>query len=886
MVAPSKIVPPTSHSGLIRRTPKVECLREVSRESGLTGLSAPAGYGKTTLLAELANDDLRSCVWLGLEESECDEHQFLAALAAAVEVGTGATPEDTTSEALLAADSFGKLATVLGLARRLSHPPLERLLIIDDLHTVLESSGTLGLLRALLTSLPDYIDVLVASRSKLPARLIEVHGRPRYAHIGSDALRFDSDEIQSYLVQSEIPANQWHRIIWESEECEGWPAAVTLIIKSRQAGEFRRVAPGVDAQSMFASLASRMLTQLPGRYADFLMQTANLERLVPELCDVCLGKDDSEAMLRDLLSMNLFLEETKEAREYRLHGLFRKFLLENDKANSEFSPEQHARAAEWFHLRGDSVAEVRHCIRSGRHDHAAARIAEVAPALADAGRWYALLGVVRELECSEPTAMPVSLLRWRAVSENAIGDWKAAIQTASMGLAATDEEPEQARLLISRSYAHALRGELSFAMRDAGRALRMLGDSSSRERLDLMRVLGTAHAEALDLRQSLRFFEEAAGIADHGEADQSTVLTLCDLSTAEQMVGRLDSAASYARRAIRVADDLGFAIGMALGRNNLATSQHLMGRYDEAIALLQQGRPLAWERRLRHIESLMWLSEGDVRKDLLQYDAANTCYDRGRSVADRIDAPTMVAYSLRAKSALYRAAGDLAQSRECLAQSQQWIARGHKRDRALHLVASGALSIEEGNLVQAGKDLSEASDVFQQAGAEVDLARTRLEVAYWRFVESGIALAIPELERLRQTVERIHHKQFLIPEGTRMPRLWGAVRTAGRSDLYEDLMRPDLRPQTHPEARGLPASARFDDPLPALLSSREREIVIGLCDGLQRDEIAQRLGLSRSTIDKTISGIYASTGLTKAYQIVAWAIRCGLYDPYSPPPPQ
>jgi DNA-binding NarL/FixJ family response regulator len=119
-----------------------------------------------------------------------------------------------------------------------------------------------------------------------------------------------------------------------------------------------------------------------------------------------------------------------------------------------------------------------------------------------------------------------------------------------------------------------------------------------------------------------------------------------------------------------------------------------------------------------------------------------------------------------------------------------------------------------------------------------------------------------------------------------MPRLWGAAASVGRGDLYLKLAQPDLRPRLSASSRGLPPTARFGDPAPSVLDPREREVVIGLSEGLTREEVGVRLGLSLSTVNKVISNVYTATGFTKTHQLVAWANRCGLYNSLDPSPPQ
>ncbi len=189
--------------------------------------------------------------------------------------------------------------------------------------------------------------------------------------------------------------------------------------------------------------------------------------------------------------------------------------------------------------------------------------------------------------------------------------------------------------------------------------------------------------------------------------------------------------------------------------------------------------------------------------------------------------------------------------------------------------------------VGAGADaIREAVAGFEAGGARLWEARARLALAHATYLAGGVDRALPELEALHRLVSDMGEHQFLIPEAARMPRLWAAVAGAGYRELCRALSEPDLRPRPDAPSRVAPSAARFGDPPPSVLDPREREIVIGLCDGLTRAAVGLRMGLSLSTINKAISNIYAATGFEKTHQVVAWAHRCGLFSPLEPPPPQ
>ncbi len=883
-IAPSRLLRPRWHAGLLHRGR----LTELLERSCLTVVSAPAGYGKTTLLADFARSTHRPCIWLRLDGTDRDETHLLASLTAAADQCLPANQAVAAEEiATFRQETYSRYRSAIRLARRLSRPPRESAIVLDDFHSILDSEPALGLIRDFMSAIPDYVHIVVATRVWLPQSVVQAGYPHEVTRVGSDLLRFDVDEVESYLTQSDIPVSEWWPIIEQASRCEGWPAAITLLIKTKRMKEAGGIDRTADPQAVFDRLAAEMFAQLPEAHTSFLRQIANLQRIVPDLCDECLGRKNSRQHLKSLLSMNLFLAELAEGEEYRLHGLFREFLLNRAQGRGAITADQHRLAAEWFQRSADSISEIRHLIHAGELRTAATRIDEVAPTLTTAGRSRALQQMVDQWQSRSEGALPAALARWKTYCQYTHGDWSGAIETASRAI--DDHGSGDARLASlysERSYARRFRGELELAIQDAEAALRFSDRMSPNDRVDALRALGTTHAENLNWTEASTYLKAAVDQARIHDLTSHQAMVLCDLAVFEQVQGHIDASIRNAERAVSLADSQNLPTWMTLSRNNLATALHLTGRYSDALARFREARAMATHGGQLHIEALLWLGEGDVRTDLLQTDAAYTCCSRGLALAQEIDAAGIESYALRALSKLYRVLGDLGQSRAFLEKAERRLANDQRHDHMLHLIASGALSIEEGNLSLAAEQLHEAVTVLSQAHARIDLARARLFLAYCQFHTSGAALAIPELERLHELVAEIGHNQFLVPDAARMPRMWGAVAAAGRPDLHEALVEPDLRPRTSPADRGLPAAARFDDPSPDLLDAREREVVISLCEGLSREEIASRLGLSRSTVHKLISAVYASTGFAKAYQIVAWAHRSGLFNPLEPPPPQ
>jgi ATP/maltotriose-dependent transcriptional regulator MalT len=642
-----------------------------------------------------------------------------------------------------------------------------------------------------------------------------------------------------------------------------------------------------DAGQVFEALAASFVEGLDEEDRSLLHEAAHLERITPELCEVCLGLSDAQARLRRIAAMNLFLDHRPGDDVYRMHGLFKRYLTEGGTASRPFGAEQHRLAAESFRNSSDVVAEIRHWVAAGDLERACARLVEEAPALALAARWHTLADLVTRFEMANDGELPVALARYMAKAQVAVGDAKAAVATITRAVGLPDlSEEDLVALYITRSYAHRSWGAMDRALRDAESALGHAEVLGPAERVRALRVIGQTHASELHLSVAGRCFAEAIELAERHHLARARAMLALDLAAYDLLCGRIDEAKESALLAASLGDELNYVDAQLFARNNLAAALHLGGDYTTAHDVFEEVLRDARRHGHRRVEALAWLGQGDLRSDLKLADSAEQCFQRGLALAREMGDADLIAYALRSLASHHRAAGDLAESRRLLSDPDAREPRADKHSNILHAIADAALRLGEGNSAMAIDQLREAAETLASAGALVSLAHAQLHLSHALFISEGIAAAVPTLESLVVTIREIGSHQFLALPADGMPRMWGALDAAGRPDLRISITEPDLRPRISPQLRGLPPTARPDDPHPRLLSPRERELVIALCEGLTRDAIADRVGLSRSTIDKTISGAYASTGFRHAYQLVGWAFRCGLFDLSDPPPPQ
>jgi ATP/maltotriose-dependent transcriptional regulator MalT len=704
------------------------------------------------------------------------------------------------------------------------------------------------------------------------------------ATIGIDSLRFRASETSEFVERLGLALATRRRVLGQIRECEGWPYAVDRIARLYLNSVTAQDEAYQPIESIIASIMESQLRRLPARDVKLLRRVANVECITRGVCESVLEIPDSRERLRSISALCPFLIYNPASDAYALHPLFRAHLLRSLADEHPFTAEMHRLVAARLGESGDHVPEVRHLVAAGELDEASVRIAAIASDLVITLRARELIDLIDLVSTVAREPISTDLVRWKVRAQVAIGETSLAVITATRAISLPSTDPsDRITLHLTRSYARRYQGSFDLARMDAETALLSARHLSPAQHVKVLRLVGSMCAGDLVLEDAARYFSEALALATESGLDRQQVLVLCDIATWDCLAGDVDSAIRNATAAATLADLTGNVSGLTLALNNLAAAQHLDGAYTQAFATVEAVLSLAHRFDQVRLEALAWIEQGELYADLEQLDDARACMRTGVRLARDLAEPGPIAHARRGLVTIARLVLDLAEGRRLLDEPPA-LPAPDRYSQVLNRIVEGALCFDEGELRLARYHFARAVQKIGEEMANVSAARVRLHLAQVELLERGIAHALPYLDSVAAIVTRLGHNQFLIPMAARMPRLWGALDSAGRPDLYEIIAQPDLRPHPRPTVRGLPPSARYDDPHPSLLTSREREIVFGLCEGLDRAQIAARIGRSRNTVDKAISLIYAATGFEHCHQLVAWAGRCGLYAHPTPPP--
>ena len=342
----ARLSAPLIRTGTVAKTDVIARLR--SSSAPFVSVVAPAGYGKTTLLANWADVDLRPFAWVALDRRDDDVVVLLRHIAAALH-RIEPLPK-AVFDALSGPRPSSAATRVISIARALGARERPLVVALDDLH-VLANPSCLDALAELVQHVPAGSLIVTASREEPTLSIARWRAHGRLEEIGVAELRLDEREAASLLAAEGIAlgAGELHEL---TERTEGWPAGLYLAALSIKAGG--ATATGIGAftdDDRFVSdyFRSELLDRLPPAEATFLERTSVLDRMCGGLCDAVLTTTHSAEALESLERRNGFVVPLDRHSEwYRYHHLFRQLLRnELERRSPEVVRDLNRRAMEW-----------------------------------------------------------------------------------------------------------------------------------------------------------------------------------------------------------------------------------------------------------------------------------------------------------------------------------------------------------------------------------------------------------------------------------------------------------------------------------------------------------------------------------------------------------
>jgi LuxR family maltose regulon positive regulatory protein len=764
-------------------------------------ISAPAGYGKSSLLADFAHDtDLPVC-WYTLDPFDQDLHTFLDYLIAAIALRFPAFGQRSRALLREVADPGNNLYPIVASMVQEIYDAIPEyfVLILDDHHAVENQDQINEFIDLFVAYADENCHLILASRT-LPAlpNLSLLVARRQAAGLSLDELRFTPHEIQRLAEQNyglNLTPEQAGVL---AQRTGGWITGILLTAVPRwQQAEQDIPLRGRIGVDLYDYLSKQVLDQQPAPLRDFLMASSVLDELSPELCTAVLGLDNPASSINQVRARNLFVIEYEDGVNHmRYHDLFHDFLQTSLRRQDETRfRELTRRAARVYASRGEWERAVSRFVLLQEYEPIAEIINGTATYLYDAGRWDTLARWIDVLPPALLDSRPHFMVQ-RGKIHMERGEHASALahlNGAEAAYMSVGDSGAAAHVLATKGSLLRYQGRYSEAIKQCKQAIALVDGDTPKDKTALalayksiglcqLRMGALAQGQET-LRKALHLFEELQTPYDVGMVHH-------DLGLSHELAGDLAGAVDHYRSALDLWQQLGNLGPWANTLNGLGVVYYQQGQYGTALPTLNEALTRAQQAGDLRVEAYVWASLGDLYRALGAYVRAQEAYLQALDVARRTQVGFIVTYALDGLGNALRQQGNLIQAREEL-QKALVQAQEHKSTYEIGLchTSLGILAAEEGDPLAARHYLDRAVKLLEAGGFQQDLSRARLHRAQAAFQAGEWEQAHVDLEQALAIAEHLGSDQYLVVTGQQVqPLLHHAAETKAGSERLTPLL--------------------------------------------------------------------------------------------------
>ena len=882
----TKLYIPPIHRDLVVRRRLLASLK-CSLDCRLTLVSAPAGFGKTTLVSAWVATADRPTAWVSLDEGDNDPARFWAYVVAALQ-----TVQPAIGSAALALLQATPPAPAEALMATLINDIAERapalILVLDDYH-VIKAPAIHEALSFLLDHQPSQLHLVIATRSDPPVPLSRLRGRRQMVELRADDLRFTPEEAAAFLNQVMGLNLASADIAALENRTEGWITGLQMAAFSLRGRE--------DTSGFIADFAGthrfildylleEVLERAPEHIQTFLVETAILDRLTGPLCDAVTGRDDGQSLLAQLEADNLFIVPLDDRREwYRYHRLFADLLRARAEVMvAERLPELHRRAGAWYEAHGATDDAVKHALAAGD----LARVADLAEAhglpMLLRGELNTLLGWIAALPETLVLASPRLCVyhAWALLLTGQLQNLEPRLQRAERLLQARPVDDLAGHIAAIRAYAAALRNDVCATIATARLALEQLDPDNLSIRGVVSFVLGAACMLRSDVAGAVRAFSDASTMGQAGGNLHIAVPALNALAEIQIQQGRLRQAEMTAREALRLASDpSGRPLPIAGGVfSTLAELSYEWNDPEAALSYARQG--VEQSRRWGNVDPLLgcYLTLALLQAWDTPSEAAETLQEAEKVLRRQTAGPMMREQISALRTRIWLAEGNLTAAVQWADEHEATLADSETCDEdrlmleELERLTLARVRIAQGRAEAALRALAPLLPAARAAGLIAVVIEALALKALAHHAQGSADQALSELAEALALAEPEGYIRLFVDAG---PATAALLYAALRQNIAPDYARTLLaafeglpavqREAPHPAAATPTPIAHLIEPL----SERELEVLMLVAEGMSNREIADALYIAESTVKSHINTIFRKLDVKSRTQAVARA---------------
>jgi LuxR family transcriptional regulator, maltose regulon positive regulatory protein len=911
----TKLSVPSARPSLVPRVRLIEKLEEgLARR--LTLVSAPAGFGKSTLLgawvAELSGG--RLVAWLSLDPGDNDPARFWRYFVSALDQmqpGSGAI-----ALALLGSPQSPPMETLLTiLLNDLADIDTDSVLVLDDFHLI-EHRDIHEALTFLIDHLPPRMHLVIATRADPALPLARLRARGALSEVRAADLRFTPEEAATFLNEVMGLGLTAEDIAGLERHTEGWIAGLQLAALAMQdrddASAFIAAFTGSN-RHVVDYLAEEVLGRQPEELQTFLLETSILERMRAPLCDAITGHTDGRTTLGRLEHANLFvIPLDDERRWYRYHHLFADVLRQRlRQEHPDLIPELHKRASGWFEEEGLVTEAVHHSLAAQDWEIAIRLIESSGMTVVLSQQGQTVLGwideIPEELVGGRPDLCTIRALA--LVFSNRPGAAEVSLQRAERCLLG-DETSDEARAILGRvavirAAIARFSGDLERSIAIGRKALELLPETeaTARERASAGTNAVLAYQVSGDVAPANeRPLEEAIASFRASGALIALLNGINHLARMRTLQGRLRAAVATYEEAAEVAS------GRYGARNLVNSAAYYVGLgdvhrewndLDPAESHLRRGTDLVAGAIMveADVATHGYLSLARLQQARGRLDDAFATLERFANLARQRDfAARLVARSEAARARVALMQDDLPAAVRWAEASELGFDDEPSYPREEQYLTLVRVLIAQGRLDPTGSYLDDALGLLDRLlGAAEDGARmgSVIEILVLRALalqaqnESSDALAT--LERALVLAQPEGYVRIFVDEGVPMAVLLSEFLKTRRKGsrgakqltsltYVRRLLAALESPHTSTDPSVGPASESSQS-VPVPLTTREREVLTLVVEGLSNREIAARLFIEVSTVKGYVHSLLRKLEVDSRTQAISRANELHLLSP-------
>ena len=904
----TKLFIPPPRPNLVLRPRLINLLNEnLNHAPGVVLISAPAGFGKTTLITEWITQFERPIAWLSLDEGDNDLTRFLAYLVAALQTiapmigkkvkGVFQSPQPLPFETILTA-----------LLNEIIAIPDHFVLVLEDFH-VIDSRPVDQALTFLLEHLPPRMTMVLTTREDPNLPLARLRARGQLTELRAADLRFTPTEASAFLDQMMGLNLSAEDIAALEYRTEGWIAGLQLAALALQGTS--SVEGQKDAANFIKSftgthhfvmdyLIEEVLQQQSEKVHNFLLRTSILDRMCGTLSDAVLldPSVNGQEILEFIDCANLFIFPLDNERHwYRYHSLFVDLLRQrlSQRQTPEEIAQYHISASQWFEKNGDLAEAFRHLIAAEEYSRAAGLVERSWQGMNASLQSAIWLDWVKqlpeELICSRPVLC--TQIAWGLMdthdfdaSETRLRDAEQCMEGPSDEMIIVDHEQFRtlpARITFIRAYNAQTRQDFVSTVKYAELVFKLLPEEDNFLRAQTTAILGGTYWTNGDLNKACKslsdWIESSIKVGNYFFAIAGAS-GMADILIAQ---GHLNEALKTTMRALQLASEHKIDAQRVIAPHYLemAMLSHEMGDdksveqfIKKSLVLGDQSLNLDWNYRKCRALACLKESEGELEAALELLDEAKSYFVK-----------TLIPYTRpieAVKARIYLKQGRLSKAKE-------WVNKHHLAvDDDLtylhefeHIILARVLLaeyqsnhaehviLEALNLLE---NLLQAADDAKRMGSALEILLTQALVYH---AQGCTSQASASLQRALTLAEPEGFSRIFIDEGECMRSLLSNFRVSiekhPRSDTYELKKYIDSLLSAFPHPKGKLKSGKIES-----LSHRELEVLRLITQGLSNRDISERLFLALSSVKGHNQMIFSKLQVQSRTEAIVRAHELGI----------